>query len=254
MTRSLSSPRAIDLNCDVGEAAGHDDVLIPLVSSINIACGGHAGDTATMRATLQLAQRHGVTIGGHPGHPDREHFGRRQLAIAADDAAQLVCRQLATLSALAACPLDHVKLHGGLYHQVAYDPGLAAAVCAGLAQRWPGMRIVLPVGAPAIAVAIRHGLRVSREAFLDRAYDDDGRLVSRSEPGCVLTDADEVAKRAVRLVREGRLRSRRGRDLSLVSDTLCLHGDGPSAAALLRAVRLAFAEDGIAVRSSAASA
>jgi 5-oxoprolinase (ATP-hydrolysing) subunit A len=116
------------------------------------------------------------------------------------------------------------------------------------------MRIVLPAEAPAITVAIAHGLRVSREAFLDRAYDDNGRLVPRSEPGSVLTDAREVAQRAVQLVTEGRLLSRGGRDLPLVSDTLCLHGDGPGAVALLRAVRRGFAEEGILVRRPVASA
>ncbi len=253
MLTSRSASQAIDLNCDVGEAAGQDHLLVPLVSSVNIACGGHAGDATSMRSTLQLATAHAVAVGGHPGHRDREHFGRRQLPISGDAAARLVSEQLAELAALSASPLDHVKLHGGLYHQVAYDLTLAEAVCAELARSWPGLRLVLPAGSPAIAVAAEHRLRVSREAFLDRAYADDGRLVPRSEPGSVLTDASEVAERAVRLVREGRLVARSGRELRLTSDTLCIHGDGPTAVDMLQAVRRAFTEAGIGIRPHAGS-
>jgi UPF0271 protein len=253
MTPSRNASQTIDLNCDVGEAAGRDHLLVPLVSSVNIACGGHAGDTASMLATLELARAHGVAIGGHPGHRDREHFGRRQLPISGDDAARLVCDQLAELAALTPSPLDHVKLHGGLYHQVAYDLSLAEAVCAELARSWTGLRLVLPAGAPAIAVAAEHGLRVSREAFLDRAYTSDGTLVPRGEPGGVLTDASDVAERAVRLVREDRLVARSGRDLRLTSDTLCIHGDGPTAVDMLQAVRRAFTEAGIGIRPHAGS-
>ena len=130
----------------------------------------------------------------------------------------------------------------------ARQPLFWAAVCSSLARNWPGMRIVLPAEAPAITVAIAHGLRVSREAFLDRAYDDNGRLVPRSEPGSVLTDAREVAQRAVQLVTEGRLLSRGGRDLPLVSDTLCLHGDRADAAAFARALRQALEADGVHIR------
>jgi len=248
MTRSPPAAHTIDLNCDVGEAAGQDHLLVPLVSSVNIACGGHAGDTASMRATLQLARKHGAAIGGHPGHRDREHFGRRQLPITGNDAARLVLDQVAHLASVAEGPLDHVKLHGGLYHQVAHDLTLAHAVCAALAATWPSLRLVLPCAAPAITVALQHGLPVAREAFLDRAYADDGTLVPRSEPGSVLTEPAEIATRAVRLVREKRLQARSGRELTIVSDTLCVHGDGPAAVAILRAVRHALDEAGIEIQ------
>ena len=245
---------SIDLNCDVGEAAGHDDVLIPLVSSVNIACGGHAGDAATMAAAVSLAQAHGVAIGAHPGHCDRAQFGRRPLAITPAQAATLVCEQVETLAAIIGQPPAHVKLHGALYHQVAYDQALANAVCSSLATTWPGIRLVLPVGSLAIDIAKSHSLLVVREGFIDRGYRDDGRLADRTSPGGVLTDPVEVGRRAVRFVRESAVVSQSGRDLSLTADTLCVHGDGPAAVLLLTAVRKAFAEAGIRIRTSAVAA
>lgn len=244
--RSAAALR-IDLNCDVGEGAALDDVLIPLVSSVNIACGGHAGDAATMAAAARLAAVHGVAIGAHPGHPDREYFGRRQLAITPAEATTLVCEQIAHLITVTGQIPAHVKLHGGLYHQVAYDADLADAVCRGLAATWPGIRIVLPAGALAITIATTRGLKVVREGFLDRGYRDDGRLADRSTPGGMLVDPTEVSQRAVAFVRENRVTTQSGRDLAIVADTLCLHGDGPAAASLLKAVRAAFAVAGIQI-------
>lgn len=238
---------SIDLNCDVGEAAGHDDVLIPLVSSVNIACGGHAGDAATMEAAVGLARAHGVAIGAHPGHRDREHFGRRQLAITPAQAALLVCKQVEALATIIGHPPAHVKLHGGLYHQVAYGRDLADAVCTALAATWPGIRIVLPAGSLAIDIAASHSLPVVREGFLDRGYQDNGRLADRSTPGSVLTNPDEVGRRAVRFVRERLVTTQSGRDLALTAETLCLHGDGPAAVPLLGSVRRALAAAGVRI-------
>lgn len=227
---------SIDLNCDVGEGAPHDDRLIPLVTSVNIACGAHAGDRGTMTATVASAREHGVAFGAHPGHRDREHFGRRQLAISPAEAATLVAEQVATLADVAAARPHHVKLHGGLYHQVAHDLSLAHAVCGRLADDWPTLPIMLPAGSAAREIARQHGLAVLDEAFADRAYADDGSLVSRDQPGSVLTDAGHAAARAVRLIRDGVVTTASGRDLPLRADTLCIHGDGPHAFDLLLAI------------------
>jgi len=234
---TTSNSPSIDLNCDVGEDAPHDDRLIALVSSVNIACGAHAGDRATMTATVASAREHGVAVGAHPGHRDREHFGRRQLAIGPADAASLVTEQVAALADVAGTRPDHVKLHGGLYHQVAHDLALAHAVCERLAGDWPAIPIMLPTGAAARAVARQHGLVVLDEAFADRAYADDGSLVSRDQPGSVLTDAGHAAARAVRLIREGVVTTASGCDLPLRADTLCIHGDSPHAFELLSVLR-----------------
>ncbi|MEX1076314.1 MAG: 5-oxoprolinase subunit PxpA [Pirellulales bacterium] len=240
-------PATIDLNCDLGEGARHDAAVMPLVSSANIACGGHAGDKATMAATVALARRHGVAIGAHPGHADREHFGRRQLPITPEAAAALVVEQVARLAAVAGEPPYHVKLHGGLYHQVARDAALATAVADGLAARWPEMILVAPAGSRLVAVGRAQGLTVAEEAFLDRAYAADGSLVNRSEPGAVITDPRQAAGRAVRLAREGVVEASDGATLPLAADTLCIHGDGADPAGLAIAVREALKRAGIGV-------
>ena len=244
---SLTRRTTIDLNCDLAEGAPHDAAVMPLVTSANIACGGHAGDEATMAATVALARRHGVAIGAHPGHPDREHFGRRLLAIAPEAAAALVVEQVARLAAVAGEPPRHVKLHGGLYHQVACDAALAAAVADGLAARWPDTILVAPAGSLLVSVARARGLAVAEEAFIDRAYAADGTLVPRSQPGAVITEPHAAAERAVRLVREGSLESVDGGVVRLHADTLCIHGDGPDPVGLAKAVHEALGRAGIHV-------
>jgi KipI family sensor histidine kinase inhibitor len=237
----------VDVNADVGEGAGHDAAILPLVSAVNIACGAHAGDAATMRETVALARRHGVAIGAHPGHADPAHRGRRALPVGPDEVADLVAGQIAALEAIAGGPLAHVKLHGALYHQVADDAALAAAVAARLARSWPRLVVVAPVASTLASVARAHGLVVAEEAFIDRAYADDGRLLARSQPGAVLADPAAAATQAVRLARAGRVRTVGGRELAVRADTLCVHGDGPDPVGCLRAVRAALAAAGIDV-------
>jgi UPF0271 protein len=237
----------IDLNCDLGEGAPHDAAVMPLVTSANIACGGHAGDDATMAATVTLARRHGVAIGAHPGHPDREHFGRRLLAITPEAAAALVVEQVARLTALAGEPPRHIKLHGGFYHQAAHDEPLATAVAEAIVACWPTMIVIAPAGSRLVTVARGRGLAVAEEAFIDRAYASDGTLVPRSEAGAVIADPRVAAERAVRLVQEGVVQAANGGLIRLRADTLCIHGDGPDPVGLARAVREALAERGIRV-------
>jgi len=245
-------PRAtIDLNCDLGEGGPHDAEVMPLVSSANIACGGHAGDEATMAATVALARRHGVAIGAHPGHADREHFGRRELEVTPAAAAGLVVEQVARLGAVAGEPPRHVKLHGGLYHQAARDELLAAAVSEAIAARWPRMVLFAPAASPLVAVARARGLQVAEEAFIDRAYMADGSLVPRSQPGALIADAAAAAARGVRLAWEGVVEASDGALLPLAADTLCIHGDGPDPVSLAAAVREALAAARITVRPPA---
>ena len=239
---------AVDLNCDLGEGAGHDAAVMPLATSANIACGAHAGDPATMAAAVRLARRHDAGIGAHPGHPDRERFGRRELPITPSAAAGIVIEQVERLGAVAGMPPRHVKLHGGLYHQVGRDESLAEAVSTALAARWPGIILFAAAGSRLAAVARAGGLAVAEEAFIDRAYAADGSLLPRSHPGAVIDDAASAAARAVRMVREGLVEAADGRPLAIEPQTLCLHGDGPDPVALARAVRAALSAAGIAVR------
>jgi UPF0271 protein len=186
-----------------------------------------------------------VAIGAHPGHADREHFGRRQLPITPEAAAVLVVEQVARLAAVAGEPPRHVKLHGGLYHQVAHDAALATAVADGLAARWPDTILVAPAGSLLVSVARALGLAVAEEAFIDRAYRADGSLLARSEPGAVIADPQEAAERAVRLVREGSVAAIEGGEASVRADTLCLHGDGVDPVGLAKAVREGLGAAGI---------
>jgi UPF0271 protein len=238
----------IDLNCDLGEGGPHDAQVMPLVTSANIACGGHAGDEATMAAAVALARRHGVAIGAHPGHADREHFGRRELPLVPAAAAALVVEQTERLAAIAGEPPRHVKLHGGLYHQVARDEPLAVAVVDAVVRRWPEMICFAAAGSRLVAVARDRGCAVAEEAFIDRAYAADGTLLPRSQPGAVIADPRLAAERAVRLVREGVVEAIDGSVVQVHADTLCIHGDGCDPVGLARAVRDALAAAGIEVQ------
>lgn len=239
----------IDLNCDLGEGGGHDAELMPLITSANIACGGHAGDRDTMRACVELARRHGVAIGGHPGHPDRAHLGRLAVPITPAAAARLVVEQLAALAAVAGSDLVHVKLHGGLYHQVAADAGLAAAVVAALATEWPRLVVFAPAGSLLVSAARAGGLAVAAEAFADRRYGDDGLLVPRSHAAALYGDPQEAAVQAVLIARHHHIRTIGGRQLDLRADTLCLHGDGPDPVGSAQAIRRALAAAGVGLRA-----
>jgi UPF0271 protein len=243
----MKAAMQVDLNIDVGEGAGHDAALMSLVSSANIACGGHAGDDDTMRTTVALARRHGVAIGAHPGHRDRVHAGRRPLPISPAAAADLVLGQIERLAAVAGGGLHHVKLHGALYHQAEEDAALATAVAAALGRAHPRLAVYALAGGRFAAAARACGLAVADEAFLDRQYADTGALVPRDKPGALVTEPAAAAARAVELVRTGRVRAAGGRDLAIRADTLCIHGDGPSPLALAHAVRQSLAAAGIEV-------
>jgi KipI family sensor histidine kinase inhibitor len=246
--RDRSYSTAVDLNCDLGEGMEHDAALMPLISSANIACGGHAGDDRTMVAAVALARQHRVAIGAHPGYVDRIHFGRREHPLAPDAAAALVLDQIAALAAHAGDNLHHVKLHGALYHQVDEDDALAAAVAAALRARFPGLVVYARAGSALAKRARAEGLAVAKEAFIDRAYRGDGRLVPRSTPGAVITDVAAAADRARRLVGEGCLEAIDGSRLAIHADTLCIHGDAENPVAVAAAVRDALARAGVSIR------
>jgi UPF0271 protein len=236
----------IDLNCDLGEGAGHDAAIMPLVTSANIACGVHAGSRETMAATAALAIRHGVAVGAHPGHADRDHFGRRELALGPAATVELVLDQIAALASVAGPALHHVKLHGGLYHEVSRDRELAAAMAAALQESWPDLVVYALAGSVLATTSRTAGLRVAEEAFIDRAYAPDGTLVPRSHPGATITDPTVAAARAVQLATTGRVAAIDGTLIAVRADTLCIHGDGSDPLGLARAAREALVAAGIA--------
>jgi len=240
----------IDLNCDLGEGAAHDAALMPLVTSANVCCGLHAGSSELMAATVQLAMQHGVAVGAHPGHADRDHFGRREMAITPSECAAVIDSQIAAVAAAAGTALHHGKLHGGLYHQVGREAPLAEAVATMLADRWPQLVICAQAGSQFVSIARGRGLTVAEEAFIDRRYLADGGLAPRSAVGATIDDPAEAAAQAVRLAAEGMVRTIDGGELRVAADTLCIHGDGPRAIEIATAVRAALAAAGIDVRAA----
>ncbi len=254
----MSRRESIDLNADVGEGCGQDAELIPLVSSVNIACGAHAGDEAEMRRTVALAMRHGAAIGAHPGFADREHFGRRELALSPSEAAALVVEQVLLLQRVAAglgARVGHVKLHGALYNMAARDRPLAAAVDGALADagRLSGApwELFALAGSELASVGRARGLTVLGEAFADRSYRRDGSLLPRSDPRAVIADEGAAAAQALMIARERSVRAVDGTGVPIDADTICLHGDSPGAVPFARRIRGELAAAGIAVRHPA---
>lgn len=245
--------RSIDLNSDLGEGAGHDAEIMPFITSANIACGGHAGDEATMRATVELALRRGVAIGAHPGYPDRANFGRvpvpmESLALIEEVSGQI--RALVDIVKSAGGTLRHVKAHGAMYNQAERDTAIARSVATGIFDdaRGAALLVFAPPGSAMVEAATAMELRVAREGFVDRAYEPDGTLRSRKLPGALHTDPQVAVAQALAFVREGGVRASDGSFLALEVDTLCLHGDTPGAPAIAEAVRAAFARESIQVR------
>ncbi len=253
-------PLRVDLNADLGESfgawsLGDDEALIACVSSANVACGFHAGDPRVIDRTVALAARAGVAVGAHPGYPDLRGFGRREIDADPAEVEADVLYQAGAVAAFArshGVRLTHVKPHGALYNQAAGDEALARAVARAVARLGRELTLVGLAGSSAMqAAAQAEGLRFAAEAFVDRAYDAQGRLVPRSRPGALIHDPAEAAARAVRLARDGVVLSIDGAALELRAETLCLHGDSPHALALARAVREALESAGVRVEALA---
>jgi UPF0271 protein len=235
-------PDKIDLNSDLGEGAGTDAALMPLVTSANIACGGHAGNENTMRMAVELAMRNEVAIGAHPGYPDRERFGRVPMEIEPTELIESVRRQVESLIGVASrlgARVTHVKAHGALYNQGERDVAAARNILFGIQAATGGHELAV-FAPPASAMwqeASGMGMKVVREGFVDRAYEPDGTLRSRSLPGAVLTDPTAAAAQALSFARDGGVVAADGSFIKLDVDTLCVHGDTPGAAEIAQAVR-----------------
>ncbi|MFL2000246.1 5-oxoprolinase subunit PxpA [Microbacterium sp. A1-JK] len=246
----------IDLNADLGEtirgvATADDEAMFALISSANIACGGHAGDAASMRASVTRAERFGVAVGAHPSYVDPENFGRVRRDPGAVALRAQIAAQLDALRA-AGAEIRYVKPHGALYHAVVDDAGQADALVdavADLASDLGRPVALLGVGGEVERAAVAAGLPFRREAFLDRGYLSTGALVPRGEPGDLLDDPEAVAARARRLVADGELDAVDGTRLRPNADSLCVHGDTPASVAMARAVRRGLAADGVSVRA-----
>jgi 5-oxoprolinase (ATP-hydrolysing) subunit A len=249
--------RWIDLNADVGEvpaalADGTEAALLAEVTSVNVACGGHAGDAGSMAAVAALAVPRGIAIGAHPSYPDREGFGRREMALPHALLADAVQAQTQALDAIARAhgtSLRHVKPHGALYNAAARDGEVAAAIAAAL-RPWRGrVWLVGLAGSVALEVWRNAGFDVAPEAFADRRYEADGSLRSRAQADALLVDPASAAAQAVDIVAGRGALSASGLRLPIVARTLCIHGDTPGAAGIARAVRSALAAAGIRLQA-----
>lgn len=242
----------IDLNADMGESygiyrLGADEEMLRSVTSANVACGWHGGDPQVMRAALRRAKELGVRVGAHPSYPDLLGFGRRVMQLSREEARDYTLYQIGALQAFARAQgirLQHVKAHGALYNAAVRDRELALGIAEGTAEADPELIFLGLPGSELLAAGKAVGLRVAREGFGDRAYNDDGTLVSRKVAGSLLTDPDRVAAQVLAMV-QGRVRTISGKGIALEVDTICLHGDTPGAGTIARHVRASLEGQGI---------
>ena len=244
----------IDLNADLGEGDACDEALLRIVSSCNIACGGHAGDQESMVTTARAAIGCGVCIGAHPGYPDREGFGRVSRYLSGDPLYEALTEQVTALADIVAqlgVALTHVKPHGALYNDAIADRELADVIARVIAELHGDAAFVGMANTEMQAAAVQHDLSFVTEAFVDRAYEADGTLVSRSEPGAVHSELSVITAQALGLAQAGRATARNGDIIDVAADTLCIHGDTPGAAEAARAVRDVLDSHGIEIRAHA---
>lgn len=248
----------IDLNADAGESfgqwtLGQDEQLFPLLTSVNLALGFHAGDPVTLQQAVRLAAQRGLGIGAHPGYPDLVGFGRRELALTPGEIAAAVIYQVGALQGFLRAegqPLQHVKAHGALYTRIHADTAAGDAFCAAVAQVAPEALLITlagPAGESLRETAAQHGLGVWREAFPERAYLDSGELAPRSRPGSSIHDPQQAAQRALNMA-QGQVETLDGGQIALQADTLCIHGDNPQAALIARAIHDRLGAAGVALR------
>jgi 5-oxoprolinase (ATP-hydrolysing) subunit A len=245
----------IDLNCDMGEqpeaiADGTQEALMRSITSANVACGAHAGDEHTMRMTIEQAMRHGVAVGAHPGYADRENFGRLELNISVDDVADSVFEQVHKLAQIAetcGARVVHVKPHGALYNQAVRNRELAAAIAAGVTRWSRDVVLVGLAGSPMLDVFREAGFEVAAEAFADRTYEPDRTLRSRKFDDALIRDPEKAARQALGIVERGVVTASDGREVAVVAQTICIHGDTPCSTAIAAEVARALRDAGIKI-------
>jgi UPF0271 protein len=247
----------IDLNCDLGEGviiSGEpvEKLIMPYITSANIACGLHAGDPLTMMKTIELALQHDVGIGAHPGYNDREAFGRRPMNISNDELRAIIMYQTGAIKIMTEAlggRVQHVKLHGAFYNKAASDVGVAEIFIRTIMEIDPALIIVGPPGSEIYKAALMYNMAFAAEAFADRAYNDDGSLVSRSLPGSVIEDISMMTERVIQLVMNKNAVTITGKNLSLQAETICVHGDNPHALSFVKMLNGMLKKQGITLKS-----
>lgn len=246
----------IDLNCDLGESFGNytlgmDAEVIPYVSSVNVACGYHAGDPCVMEKTIRLAAEAGVGIGAHPGLPDLMGFGRRMMKISPAEARAYMLYQLGALGAFCKAKgvkMAHVKPHGALYNMAVKDAALAEAVVGAIRDYDDSLILLALANSEMTKAAERMGLAYANEVFADRAYEPDGTLVARTKQGAMIEDEDQAIARVIRMVKEGKVTAIDGSEVTIQADSVCVHGDGAKALLFVKKIREALLQENIDVK------
>ncbi|MDP0489032.1 MAG: 5-oxoprolinase subunit PxpA [Fusobacterium sp. JB020] len=247
----------IDLNCDLGESfgvykIGMDEEVLKYISSANVACGWHAGDSVVMGKTVELAKKNNVAVGAHPGFPDLVGFGRRTLNVSPKELKSYVKYQVGALLAFTkseGLKMQHVKPHGAMYNMAAKDYNLALAIAEAIKEVDDSLILMGLANSEMIRAGKDVGIKVANEVFADRAYNDDGTLVSRALEGAVIHDKDLAISRVIRMVKEGKVESINGKDIDLVPQSICIHGDNPEALEFAKNIREALVKEGIEISS-----
>lgn len=243
----------IDLNCDLGESYGPytmgcDEQILDFVTSANIACGFHAGDPATIRKTVKMALTKNVGIGAHPGLQDLAGFGRREMHISPQEAYDLVIYQIGALYGFVKAEggrIQHVKPHGALYNMAAKNPALAEAIAEAVYKIDPEIILFGLAGSELITAGQKAGLRTASEVFSDRTYQEDGTLTPRKEQNALITDHQAALNQVVRMIKEGKVLSLQGNDISITAETICIHGDGEKALDFAQSITASLMNAGI---------
>ncbi|AKG74583.1 UPF0271 protein [Salinicoccus halodurans] len=248
----------VDLNADLGESygnytIGNDDEIIPLISSANVACGFHASDPSVMQKTVEMIRENGSTgIGAHPAYPDLMGFGRRYMELSMPEVRSLIFYQLGALDGfcrVAGIEMNHVKPHGALYNATFEDKELAKTIADAVKDYNPKLKLMGLSNQNLVKAGEEAGLEVRHEVFADRAYEDDGTLVSRRKEGAMITDTSLAVERVIRMVREGKVESTGGRDIDIRADSICVHGDGEKALEFVKEIRKQLSENGIEIKT-----
>lgn len=228
-----------DINCDMGEGIGHDEAIMPFISSANIACGYHAGNGESMNETILLAKKYSVAVGAHPSFSDKKNFGRSEMYLSLSEIYTLVQQQLNILNEIAQAhqvTLHHVKPHGALYNMAAKDAAIANAIAIAIKEFDAGLVLFGLSESHSVKEAQRIGLKTKNEAFADRSYQDDGSLTPRSQPNALIGDTNLVVKQVQQMIRSKTVTSVTGKIIPIIAETICLHGDGEHAVAFAKAI------------------
>jgi UPF0271 protein len=244
--------KTIDINCDMGEGVGNDELIMPFISSASIACGYHAGDESAMKETVSLCIKHNISVGAHPSFADRENFGRVEIKLPPGEVYDLVVTQIKLLDEIAKAAglaLKHVKPHGALYNMAARNSQLAAVIALAVKDVNPKLILFGLSGSHLIKEGKNIGLKTASEVFADRTYLDSGNLTPRHLPGALIEDADKAVAQVLQMINEGTVTALSGKKIPMVADTVCIHGDGAHAVEFAKAIFQTLKENNIEIKA-----